>query len=313
MVVQVQHPQFSLGSADARRGELHHIGAAELAKLGFVEVPGSRRMQSIGRRYGNVSIWGMRGKASEFVMYPADDATPTLSFVFIESGVLSSQPAGKPWVTFDAPLIVMPEMLERRIRLSGSWRVVVVQVPLPDMQAFTPLVPAEVGIFKKTRLLDHAMHQFVATLLQAERQGSAVENHAVAQVLIEMAGGVLVDRMGSDAAYGSPSGRLVDRALTAIAEHCCNADITPRKIAELTRISLRQLQTVFTDAGLTVATEIRRARARSAAALLTDVRYDHLSIEQVAERAGFSTTASLRRAIESVYELSPSAVRERRR
>lgn len=285
---------------------------AGLAELDLVKVPGSLGVEIVGQRYGHVGLWRLWGRSCEFAMHPRPRAEPDVSFVFVESGIVSARTPGEAWRSLDAPLIVVPTVRARRIRIRGTWSITVAKLPLRAVEAYVPFLPNSVGVFSTTRMLDSAMHRFVAAVLQSGSVGSAVERSAIEQLATEMAGGVLLDRTGPDWAQGSPHAVLRDRALGLISQECADPDLTPARIATGVHASLRQLQAVFAESGTSIALEIRRARARAAHALLSDSRFDALPIEQIAAKSGFATSMSLRRATEAVYHQSPRAVREHR-
>lgn len=287
--------------------------ATHLAELDLVKVPGSLGVDIEGQRYGHVGLWRLWGHSCEFSMQPPRGTDPEVSFVFVESGIISARTPGEAWRSLDAPLIVVPTVRSRRIRIRGAWSVTVAKLPLRAVEAYVPFVPNSVGVFKSTRMLDSAMHRFVAAVLQASSPGSAVESSAIEQLAMEMAGAVLLDRTGPEWAQGTPHDVLRDRALGLISQECADPGLTPARIAAGVHASLRQLQAVFAESGTSIALELRRARARAAHTLLSDSRFDALSVEQVAEKSGFATSMSLRRATEAVYRQSPRAVRESRR
>ena len=104
-----------------------------------------------------------------------------------------------------------------------------------------------------------------------------------------------------------------ERAIAVIAQQCGDPRLNPSRVAHEVQSSLRQLQLVFSEPGNSVAGEIRRQRARLAHSLLVDSRYDVLSIDQIAQRAGFNSPMSLRRALDEAYETTPRALRAARR
>jgi transcriptional regulator GlxA family with amidase domain len=128
-----------------------------------------------------------------------------------------------------------------------------------------------------------------------------------------MGGAILLDRIGAVSGHGSPHAVLRDRAIAVISQQCGDPSLAPTQVAREVQSSLRQLQLVFAEADNSVAGEIRRQRARLARSLLIDSRFDVLSIEQVAQRSGFQSPMSLRRALDEAYKTTPRALRAQRR
>ena len=89
-------------------------------------------------------------------------------------------------------------------------------------------------------------------------------------------------------------------------------DLTPATLAAQLGVSLRHLQRAFEGSGDTVAHEIGRARAESAAVLLTMPQSAGLTIADVAARAGFSSTFELRAGFKARYAMLPSEYRNHR-
>lgn len=282
---------------------------AGLAELDLVRVPGSLAVDVEGQRYGRVGLWRAWGRSCEFAMHPPADAEPEVAFVFVDSGVISARTPGESWRSLEGPLIVVPTVRARRIRVRGVWNITVAKLPLRFMESYVPLMPNSVGVFKNTRMLDTAMHRFIDSVLHSNTPGSAVESSAIEQLATEMAGAVLLDRSGPEWGQGSPNDVLRDRALGLIAQECTDPSLTPARIAAGVHASLRQLQAVFAQSGTSIALELRRARARAAHTLLSDSRFDALSVDQIAAKSGFATSMSLRRATEAVYQDSPSGLR----
>jgi len=101
------------------------------------------------------------------------------------------------------------------------------------------------------------------------------------------------------------------RAIAQIAAYRSDPGLSPQQIARSLRISVRQLQRAFEEAGSTVAGEIRRQRREAAIGMLTDDAFDTLTISEIALRAGFRNDAELRRALLAVAGTTPSRLRVR--
>lgn len=102
------------------------------------------------------------------------------------------------------------------------------------------------------------------------------------------------------------------RALSYIATHHREVTLNPRLVAEHLAVSLRHLQRAFEATGVSVARAIAARRADSAAVLLSAPGAAALTIEEVAQRAGFRSAFELRAAFRSEYAMLPSAYRDSR-
>lgn len=194
-----------------------------------------------------------------------------------------------------------------QMRFRGRWRVTGALIDRPTVRSFVPNLPAEPRVFTEHRPLERSLLSFIDVILTATEAPSSIERYAIAQLLTEMGGAVLLDRNG--VAPTDPREVLRQRALAFITQQSSDPDLTPSAVAREMQVSLRKLQAVFADAGSSVFESIRRQRAHAAHALLTDSRHRALGVDQVAERAGFRSTMSLRRAIHDEYQTRPSALR----
>lgn len=267
-------------------------------------------MNARERICGAVTIWSIWGDAAEFTVRPEPE--DHLSFIFVESGTFTSRFADEPWLAFEGGLIIAPNGVVRHVRFEGAWQVLIARVPRAAATAFVPQLPNLVSSFPDRRLLDLAMKSFLTEVIDRNESASAIERYAIEQLVMEMGGAVLLDRLGTGGIQGSPRAVLRDRALAVIAQQGADLSLTPSRVAHDVASSLRHLQSIFAEAGTTVAGEIRRQRARLARSLLTDSRYDVLSVEQVAQRSGFGNAMSLRRALHDVYRVSPRTLRSGR-
>jgi AraC-like DNA-binding protein len=194
-----------------------------------------------------------------------------------------------------------------QVRCRGRWRVTGALVDRPTVQSFVPNLPWEPRLFTEHRPLERSMLSFIDVILAATEAPSSIERYAIAQLLTEMGGAVLLDRNGVTPT--DPGEILRQRALAFITQQSRDPNFTPSAVAREMQVSLRKLQAVFADAGSSLYEAIRRQRAGTAHALLTDSRYRTLGVDQVAERAGFRSTMTLRRALHDVYQTRPSALR----
>jgi AraC-like DNA-binding protein len=89
----------------------------------------------------------------------------------------------------------------------------------------------------------------------------------------------------------------LERARTLIAEMHLDPSTTPDSIATALGVPLRTLQRAFSRADSSIALELRRARASTAAALLSSPSAHRYTAARSARDAGFGSVASMRRAL----------------
>lgn len=260
--------------------------------------------------FGHVTVLSATGATVSFDEPPRSPAE-VVDIVFVEDGELDvgdlaeqRAPAGS--------IIIAPSWVPRRLRFVDGWSAIVVRVGRTAVEAFAPRLPDAIGVFTERSTFDRAVHAFVAELEQGPKSLSRLERYATEQLLTEMAGSLLLDRFGGGWSTGSPTEALRDRATAVIAQSRADPTLNAEAVARAVQSSLRRVQAAFAEVDNSLSAEIRRQRARLAKSLLTDSRFDVLSIEQVAEQSGFGTTMSLRRALAELYGTGPRELRAHR-
>ncbi|WP_307381619.1 helix-turn-helix domain-containing protein [Microbacterium sp. W4I20] len=234
------------------------------------------------------------------------------AFVFVLAKGLQRRTGGQSsrTVVMKSNLMIAPLGANSTLRFAGRWQLIVALVPRSPLTALAPRLPESARTFTDRRLLDRTLQQFLEMLLQDSSEVSRGEEIALERVISELCGAVLRDR-SAPAGEDSRRDRLRGRAMTFIAEHCSDPELSPARVAREVNSSLRLLQEVFSEAGNGVAGAIRRERAHLARSRLIDFRYDAVSIEQIARSSGFSSPMSLRRALATAYGATPRALRKR--
>ena len=259
-------------------------------------------------RFGSVVISQADGTAARLIE-PAELHRPVVDVIFIEKGVLEVGDNGK---AASGSIVISPSGVPHRLTTDGSWATTSVQVDGDAVESLVPRPPDRVAVFPEITALQRAVHAFAVQIVQGGQQPTALERYATEQLLTEMVGSILLDRFGVAWSSGSPTAALRDRAIAVIAQSRADPDLNADRVARAVQSSLRRVQAAFAEVGTSISAEIRRQRARLARSLLTDSRYDVLSIEQVAEQSGFGTTMSLRRALTDQYGVGPSELRATR-
>ena len=283
----------------------------DLTRQGVRAVGGKLEMSARVRAFGAIMVIDASGPASEFERRPLRPDLPTIDLIFIQQGGFDYFDGGA-WAHTTGPLVVAPSGLPHRARCTGPWRFIVARVPRQALLPYVPMLSDEVAIYEDLTVSERGMEAFLRGLVANEDGVSQGESNSIDRMVLEMAGTLVRNRQGDQQATGSPRAIVRDRALAEIVKRSADPRLDPNVIAASLGVSLRHLQSVFADAGSSVAGEIRRERARVARSALQDPRFDEHSIEQVAVHSGFGSSASMRRVLEEVYRLSPRELRKRR-
>ncbi|MDI6022871.1 helix-turn-helix domain-containing protein [Leucobacter sp. UT-8R-CII-1-4] len=283
----------------------------DLARTGVRGVDGKLGMAARVRAYGGILVIGVSGSGSEFERRPVRPGLPTIDIIFVQQGEFAYLEEGA-WISSRGPLMVAPSGLPNRVRFNSDWKFVVARVPRQMLLPFVPMLSDQVRIYDELTVPEKAMEAFLEQSVASEQEVSEGDSHTVDRMVLEMVGSMLRGRQGESLPKGSPHAALRDRVMIEISSKSSDSQIDPARLARDAGVSLRHLQAVFSDAGTSVAGEIRRERARIARSTLQDARFDDRSIEEVAQQSGFGSSVSMRRALEDIYRLSPRELRNRR-
>ncbi|KJQ53854.1 helix-turn-helix transcriptional regulator [Microbacterium sp. SA39] len=283
------------------------IGTPELSAHGFHETAG-RPLRGRKRALRNVVLLASGGESpAELAIDTARTHPEHAAFLFISTD--GEQNTGKGPVD---SVVLAPYGATTNLHHSGHWEMTCALVPRRALTSFVNPLPGGTTTYSDRRLLGRGMHRFARSIVHADAEPSSIESYAIEQLLTKMGGAILFDRFGVRESAESAHDELRDRAIALILQQCPDPAITPAHVADELQISLRLLQAAFSSAGMTVSGEIRRQRSHRAHSLLVDERYLALSIDQIAKRAGFSSTMTLRRALLEDYGTTPGRVRPKR-
>lgn len=259
--------------------------------------------------FGELSISWISG---DFAALDAIGSEDAVDIYFVTSGVIRDPQSGAH-LSGDESVVVIPGGRGLQPPFTGDAEAKRIRIQRSAAETFVPHALDSVTVTPLRSRLDDAAEAFIGAILnQPARHGSAIELYATEQILLELTGSLLLDHCGVSWDSTSLTSVLRDQAMAVISQRCADRDLNPEAVAKTVQSSLRRVQAAFAEVGNSIAAEIRRQRARLAKTLLTDIRYDVLSVQQIAEQTGFGTTAALRRALDELYGCGPRDLRERR-
>lgn len=197
---------------------------------------------------------------------------------------------------------------------SDEAEVIVVSAPEAVVAAFgAPLDESDGPLFAGDSALVAPATAYFRSLLSGAARPGRVATYALSRLSEEMVGSLFLERASVGAGPVKVQPSLYRRALALIASRRADSELTVPSLAAELAVSPRHLQRAFSEQGTSPAMEIRRLRVELAVQLLTEQRYDVLSVEEVSRFAGFTSADDLRRAFRLQGEPSPTRVRAQRR
>ncbi len=151
-------------------------------------------------------------------------------------------------------------------------------------------------------------------LIELTRHGarySAADITRLTTIALDLLAAVYAHHLEADAALPPETHRraLQVRIHDFIRCHLGNPDLSPETIAAAHQISVRHLQKLFQEQGLTVATWIRHRRLEQCRRVLADPRQRSRPVHAVAARWGFTDAAHFSRLFRGTYGISPTEYR----
>ena len=273
---------------------IEQFGSGDLLREG-TRGRGPLEMHASVHALGPVLLVRASGEAQEIERRPLVPGMPTVDFIFIEDGTFAYS-VGAAWEECQGPLMIAPSGVPQRVRFVTPWRFLVARIAREALGPLLPMLPDTATVCDTLSLPERAMHGYLASVGH-EAAAEPGESLTASRLIVEMAAGVLRDRVAT-ADQGQPPGvGLWSHALAVIVERCRDSEFGPASLAQCVGVSLRRVQTEFADHGTTVAAEIRRERARVAHGLLRDRAQSGLSAAAIAQRAGFAATSTMYRVL----------------
>jgi AraC-like DNA-binding protein len=132
-------------------------------------------------------------------------------------------------------------------------------------------------------------------------------------VVAEQIAALLALAAGPEMHASSGSEKLLKRILSTIRDRCNEPGLSPGAVADIHGISKRYLHYLFAHASTTFGNELMRTRLESARRLLSDKRYDALSVSEVAARCGFLEPSHFARRFRKAFGSGPTEFRAAQR
>lgn len=137
---------------------------------------------------------------------------------------------------------------------------------------------------------------FLSALLSQPFPWQPITAYFAESLTVELLLSMLLSGTSRATPHIDPARSMLRRARNHIIAFARDPRISSSTVADSLGVSVRSLQRLFSDAGLSLSTEIRRSRVDAAIALLRAPEAELMSLEEVAQASGYLDAVAMRRA-----------------
>lgn len=165
----------------------------------------------------------------------------------------------------------------------------------------------------RTFAADEGLAPAVWSMAEQLEEGADIGSQAtasrVSHHIIGLMEQMLHQQLGEPSPRETPAEAIRERCLRYIEAHLQDSELTPQRIAEANFVSTRYLHLVFQETETTVAGYIRERRIERVQEDLSDAHLQHLSVEALARRWGFTNVSHFGQLFKKATGVSPAHYR----
>jgi AraC-like DNA-binding protein len=227
----------------------------------------------------------------------------------LRAGRLHFQQYGRESVIETGDSVLVDCSAPYRLECLPMTRSVVVRFPRDWLRNWIPSPESLAGRpFRCGAGWSNALAAALATLDTEHEQELALP----AGVVAEQIAALLALAAGPEVQASSVSEKLFRRIRRTIRDRCHEPGLNPGAVAEMHGISKRYLHYLCAHGSTTFGYELMHRRLEAAQRLLSDKRYDALSVSEVAARCGFLEPSHFARRFRKAFGLGPTEFRAAR-
>jgi AraC family transcriptional regulator, positive regulator of tynA and feaB len=223
----------------------------------------------------------------------------------LRAGQFELQCAERSAVVHSGDCVLIDSTKPHTVRCPVPTRCLIVQFPQDWLRAWLP-APEEIV---DRALRPHGWSQALAAVLANLRPDTLDVLSLPRGVVAEQIAALLALTAGRAIPQPSYREQLHARIVRTLHDRYYEAALCPSAVAAAHGISKRYLHFLFAAAGTTFGEELLRARLQRARQLLSDVRFAHVPIGEVAARCGFAEPSYFARCFRRRFGSAPGAYR----
>ena len=231
---------------------------------------------------------------------------PAYFLLGLRTGQLRLQQYGRESHIRAGECIMVDSKEPYRLDCLSSTRCVAVRFPQDWLRNWLPTAESFANVpFPATAGWGAALSAALASLDTGWEEELALPEGVVAEQIAAL----LALAAGPKAQAYTASDKLSRRILRTLCDRCREPGLAPGQVAEAHGISKRYLHYLFAHAHTTFRNELMRMRLDSAHRLLTDQRFDNVSISEIAARCGFVEPSHFAKRFRRAFSLGPTEFR----
>jgi AraC family transcriptional regulator, positive regulator of tynA and feaB len=181
----------------------------------------------------------------------------------------------------------------------------IVQIPRSKIEDHLGTARNFVALDMKDASTSRLVSSFFLNLLRIGHELNPDAANRMASIGADLIVASVAERMAMETPKALRGTVVVQNAKAYIENSISDQNLSPSQVASAVGVSLRQLQTLFSDRGQQLSAWIWQRRLDAAAERLADVSILHLSIGEIAYSCGFSSQAHFSRRFKERYDMSP--------
>ena len=271
------------------------------------------RFRTMSREIGHVRLSVLRLPSGSSAFEPrAGEAGRIRLLLPVDGGLVVRARLGQPFPVGRHDLAWVPSWAPVSLAVVEPTSVVVVELPGDEFVKHGVPIGAVPPRTHPASPLVRPVREFLLAAVESVLAVEPISAHLFERVIGELAESLALEARGMPVANARVRPPLREQAEAHIAAFRSSPDLNPQQVARSLRVSVRQLQRAFEEAGTTVAGEIRRQRTAAAVSMLSNGEFDELKMPEIAARAGFRNDAEMRRALSTWMGTTPSRLRDHR-
>src|SRR6266700_3967917 len=239
-----------------------------------------------------------------------DEASYVLAFPLIGSFAFSQD--GRMGIATAGEYVLLNELAFYELSSDGTARLLMMRIPACELRGRVVSVEDHVSRhFKANEHMTHLLLGLVTSVVELFVDRPPPNLQALANEIVSFVALTIgAEDRGAAADVRNARYHLRRRIVDFIEKHLSDQNLSPKKIAASSRISLSYLYSLFNDDETTVGQFVQVRRLQRAYELLVADQKGHRTVSEVAYEVGFKNVSHFSRTFSRQFRIAPRDVRQ---